>query len=611
VSLYAELKRRGVLKVGGAYVVVAWIVVQVAGLAFPAFDAPAWVLRVFILMAMLGFPIAVVMAWVLEVTPDGLRHEPSPLGNKRMYAIAAGLGALALAWYFVGQPALRGGQVVAPAAAIAAPAAPPSTQVAAPLPSPKSIAVLPFADFSPGRDHGWFSDGLTDEILNALTRTPDLLVSARTSSFQYKDSKLSVPQIARELGVAHVLEGSVRSTPERIRVTAQLIRAADGFHVWSQTYDRDAADMIAIQEDLAKQIAIAMRTSMDPAALADMAQVGTRSVEAYQAYLRGAALEATGAAADYTPAYDFYEHARSLDPTFAAAHARAAQYWLTQLDTANTLSELTTLSTAERGRHFDERIALAIRAAPGKVERLGYEAMQAARDLRLQEAKALYRQFLVERPGDAAAITQVLDLATTTSDPELLAQTLETIWPLAQVRLDVAFAQLNYSYRASDKRLAAERALLLGQRWRDNADVLYQVHRTLLWDRRVEEAAAVLQRYRGLVAATDNTAIPMARQACAEGRRADAEALLEALPPSADPARWHLLMLLGRNAEANALLGEQEGEGNLYGVYGYLVYPQFDPTPFPSLMKVLDREKVRRPPPLAIPFACPPAKASP
>ena len=127
MSLYAELKRRGVLKVGGAYVVVAWIVVQVASIAFPAFEAPGWVLRVFILIAMLGFPIAVVMAWVLEVTPDGVRHEPSHLGNKRVFGIAAGLVALALAWYFVGQPALRVEQAATLARAEAAkPAAAPT-----------------------------------------------------------------------------------------------------------------------------------------------------------------------------------------------------------------------------------------------------------------------------------------------------------------------------------------------------------------------------------------------------------------------------------------------------------------------------------------------------
>ena len=156
--------------------------------------------------------------------------------------------------------------------------------------APKSIAVLPFADLSQAQDQEWFADGLTEEILNALAKTPDLLVSSRTSSFRYKGSTLDIPDIAKELGVAHVLEGSVRSSSNRIRVTAQLIRASDGFHIWSENYDRDLADMIEIQEDLALNIANALETTMDPEALAAMLNTGTRSVEAYEAYLRGLSL---------------------------------------------------------------------------------------------------------------------------------------------------------------------------------------------------------------------------------------------------------------------------------------------------------------------------------
>jgi TolB-like protein len=154
----------------------------------------------------------------------------------------------------------------------------------------KSVAVLPFADLSQNQDQEWFADGLAEEILNALARTPDLLISARTSTFAYKGTDKDIPTIAKELGVAHVLEGSVRRAGERIRVTAQLIRAVDGFHLWSQNYDRDATDIIEIQEDLAIQIANALETTMDPESLTDMVRVGTSSVEAYQAYIHSVAL---------------------------------------------------------------------------------------------------------------------------------------------------------------------------------------------------------------------------------------------------------------------------------------------------------------------------------
>jgi len=196
----------------------------------------------------------------------------------------------------------------------------------------KSIAVLPFADLSQAQDQHWFADGLAEEILNALVKVPDLSVAARTSSFQYRGSSQSIAQIAKELGVAHVLEGSVRSGGDRIRVTAQLIRASDGFHLWSDTYDRQNADMISIQEDLARNIASVLETSMDPEALEQMAQVGTRSVEAYQAYLRGVQLAAESFSIQdgrkkLREAFEQITKALEYDPQFSEAHVRVAEYW--------------------------------------------------------------------------------------------------------------------------------------------------------------------------------------------------------------------------------------------------------------------------------------------
>ena len=162
MSLVAELKRRHVFKVGAAYVVIAWLVIQVASIALPAFAAPPWVLRVFILVLMLGFPFALVMAWAFQATPEGLKLETAPVGNKRMAAIAGGLAALALAWYFIGQPAVRGDRKPAPAAANAT-----RVPIAAPQ---KSIAVLPFVNMSADKDNEYFSDGVSEEILNALAK---------------------------------------------------------------------------------------------------------------------------------------------------------------------------------------------------------------------------------------------------------------------------------------------------------------------------------------------------------------------------------------------------------------------------------------------------------
>jgi TolB-like protein len=314
VSLYAELKRRGVLKVGGAYVVVAWVMVQVASIAFPAFEAPAWVLRVFILVAMLGFPVALVMAWVLEVTPDGLRHEPSHVGNKRMYAISAALVALALAWYFVGQPALRR-EDAARLAAAGAPA--PAPVVAAP--APKSIAVLPFVNMSADKDNEYFSDGISEELLNALVRVEGFGVASRTSSFAYKGSPLGAAAIAKELNVAHILEGSVRKSGTKVRITAQLIDAANDRHVWSQTFDRELTDIFSIQDEIAKAIVVALRGKLDNAgAPAVTVKADTQNMQAYDTYLK--ARERFIARRELPEVVRLYERAIELDPKFARAY---------------------------------------------------------------------------------------------------------------------------------------------------------------------------------------------------------------------------------------------------------------------------------------------------
>jgi TolB-like protein len=580
---------------------------------------PEWGLSLVVALIVLGFPIALVLGWALELTPEGIRRTeavtdseaaqsdasgttPALLGKRTvlvaglLVVLGIGLGA---GWF------LRPVSVPEEVPAADSPATPASTS--RPV-TDKTIAVLPFADFSPARDHEWFADGLTEEILNALARTPDLLVAARTSSFRYKGSTLDVPQIAEELGVAHVLEGSIRSTPERIRVTAQLIRAEDGFHLWSQTYDRDVADMIEIQEDLARNIALAMETTMDPQALADMAKVGTRSVEAYQAYIRGVAT-AFGDAGDIKRGGELFERARTLDPGFAAAHAQAAQFWLSQLDITRINSGLTELSPPEIEAEFKQRIRLAIENAGSSAERAGYEASEALLDSRWRKAIELYRAYLAERPGDLLARGELLNSATRASDRDALNWILDLIWDEAQVRPEAAFWYANYGYRTGDYAGAADRALILAERWSDNYDLLYQMHRTLLWDRRVAEAGQVLERMGQVARGNEPWAmVPLGRQACAEGRRADAEAALAGIEPGNLPLRWHVLMLLGEQEAATDLLMPLEQDGRVYALASFLTYPHFDPHPFPSLMRVLEREQVERPPPVPLPFACPPAE---
>jgi TolB-like protein len=622
VSFFAELKRRNVIRMAGLYLVGAWLLIQIAETLLPIFHTPDWVLQALVVLLALGLLPALVFSWVYELTPDGLRRDaevdPSrsiaPRTAQRMdRLILAGLAAVILVVaadrFWPGATAPDEKPAVAGAASTPAKTA---KSAASEVANAKSIAVLPFADFSPGGDQAWFADGLAEEILNALARTPDLQVAARTSSFRYKGSTLAITQIAAELGVAHVLEGSVRSTAQRVRVTAQLIRAADGFHVWSQNYDRDPADMIEIQEDLARQIATAMQTSMDPQALAAMARVGTASVEAYQAYVQGVGLSLPGSGGEQrSKGYALFEEARALDPGFAAAHARAANYWLIQLNPARSNSVPAADESPEAKRQrFRERIELAIQHAISETDRLAFRAQKALLDLRLREAISLQRAVLAERPHDRDALVALSDLADKVSDPALLDAMRTLMWPRANESPDFAVVYLGTGLGLQlDLGRAADEALELVERWPDNAAVLYQAHRTLLWDRRVDAARQVLERWRETRAPSEDRTFLMlapARQACAEGRRDEVERVLAEIASDDPSRRWLVLMLLGRQDDAAAALMPFEREGNPQALAGFLAYPEFDPSPFPSLVQVLEREQVRRPPPLPIPFACPP-----
>ncbi|MGE4073117.1 MAG: hypothetical protein AB7E72_18265 [Lysobacterales bacterium] len=618
MSFLSELKRRNVIRMAGLYLVGAWLIVQVAETVLPAFEVPGWVLRAIIIVLAIGFVPALVVSWVFELTPEGLKRESEmDPSASRVDRTARKLDvAVIVLLLAVGGMLLWQWQMRAPTAATAPSSPEPlagETPPAAESITDKSIAVLPFADFSQDGDQGWFADGLAEEILNALARTPDLLVSARTSSFKYKGSELAIPQIAAELGVAHVLEGSVRSTPQRIRVTAQLIRAADGFHLWSQTYDRDVADMIEIQEDLALQIATAMQTSMDPAALAEMARVGTRSIEAYQAYMRGVAMPVLSGAKAFKEGYEQFELARALDPTFAEAHRRAANFWLVQLDPTRTASGQVDESPAQMVEQFRARIDAAIQYSANEVDRLSSRSLKAQLNLRFREAVELEKSVLAARPTDRDAVTALLDMSGRLSDQGLFEDTLAQAWAHAFERRELATAHLNYAHRGRDKSKAADQALQLLERWPEDDAMLYQAHRALLWDGRVEQARAVLTRWQQLQSSSPQwSALPPARQACAEGRRADVErALRDDVPLSDVSQRWHLLMLLGRKAEAANALMPLEQSGNTYALAGFLTYVQFDPSPFPSLLQLLEREHIVRPPPVELPFACPPLKDGP
>ncbi len=322
MSLFDELKRRKVFKVGAAYLVVAWLSVQAASIGFPAFDAPPWALRIFILVIFLGFPISLVFAWAFEVTPDGLKTE-GVRGSKRFLLITAGLAALAFAWYFKGQPAYldaRQTQTVSEtvSAGVAAAAAP-----SAPI-SKKSIAVLPFVNMSADKDQEYFSDGISEEILNALAQVKDLKVAGRTSSFQYKGKNNDLRAVGQALGVAHILEGSVRKQGDKVRITAQLIQTDSGFHLWSESYDGDLKDVFQLQESIARSITDKLQVILQGDQVQRLVEAPTKNTEAYTLYLQATQVFNRRDGARFPAAIAQLEQALKLDANFARAHARLA-----------------------------------------------------------------------------------------------------------------------------------------------------------------------------------------------------------------------------------------------------------------------------------------------
>ena len=284
-NLLSEFRRRNVFKVATVYAIVGWLLIQISDTVFPRLNFPDWTITFIIIMVAIGFPIALIFAWSFELTPDGIKKSEEVTPDKSIttetgiklkhtiYAVLVlGLG------YFIWESRFSRTQTTQSEVSV-------NSNVTEKLEI--SIAVLPFADLSEKGDQEWFSDGLTEEILNSLARLPELKVIARTSSFEFKGENKDIKAIAEKLGVDNIVEGSVRRIGDQLRLTAQLIRASDGFHLWSQTYNRTTNDLFEVQEDVAEKIASALDIYLDDERRDAMFETGTRNVEAFEAYLKG------------------------------------------------------------------------------------------------------------------------------------------------------------------------------------------------------------------------------------------------------------------------------------------------------------------------------------
>jgi TolB-like protein/Flp pilus assembly protein TadD len=323
MSFFDELKRRNVFRAGIAYAITAWLIAQIAGLAATSFFAPDWVMKMIITVLILGFPVAMVMAWAYEMTPEGLRRDdgdaPSPANTSKLDRTITIALIAALAYFAYDKFVIAPEREAAIRESVSQQVSETGeTQDSAPaetVESDRSIAVLPFVNMSDDSSNEYFSEGLSEELLNLLVKIPELKVAARTSSFSYKGKDTKIAQIGEELQVAHVLEGSVRKSGNQVRITAQLIKADDGFHLWSETYDRTLDDIFVIQDEIASAVVQSLKVTL----LGTVLEHGTENPEAFALYLQGKFFNDLADPDSLKKALEVLKEAVSIDPEFAPA----------------------------------------------------------------------------------------------------------------------------------------------------------------------------------------------------------------------------------------------------------------------------------------------------
>lgn len=446
MSLFNELKQRNVFKVAIAYTVVGWLLIQVAEVVAPQMNLPEWTPRMITFVVMLGFPVSLVMAWALELTPEGIRKSSG--SNTSVYAIAAVLLALSFYWF------LNKAEQAPPATVVQAPAE--SIVTAPETQDTPSVAVLPFVNMSADEENEYFSDGITEELLNLLVHIDGLRVPSRTSSFAFKGRNTDIKEIASQLEVEHVLEGSVRKSGNRLRITAQLIDVATDTHLWSETYDRELVDIFAIQEDIAARIVEALKLTLAP----QLVRIKrTENLEAYNLYLQGLFLfQKRGNS--LLEAEKLLLQAIDLDPNFAEAHATLAMTYVQMpnyLSTPRQDVHQKTIDAAQR----------ALELKPDLVEASMAIAQIFAVEQRWAESISLFERIVADHPQHALArLWYTVNLTSV----GYLHQALESaeqslrLDPVSGLALDWNARLLIMNGRGEEGASLAERAIQLGRR---------------------------------------------------------------------------------------------------------------------------------------------------
>jgi TolB-like protein/Tfp pilus assembly protein PilF len=307
-SFFAELKRRNVYKVAVGYAVVGWLLIQVATQVFPFFDIPNWGVRLTVLLIVVGFPIALVIAWAFELTPGGIKRTeeadriyPGRSRGRAWIYVVISAGLLSAGLFFLGRYTAPNGNKIAN------------------VPE-KSIAVLPFENLSRDPDNAYFAEGIQDEILTRLAKVADLKVISHTSTQRYKSSPNDLPQIAKQLGVANILEGSVQKSQDQVRVNVQLINAATDAHLWGESFDRKLIDIFAVESEIAAKVADTLQAKLTGPEQHAISIQPTQNTEAYQLYLKGRYFWNKRTGPDLQKAIDYFKQAIDKDPGFALAY---------------------------------------------------------------------------------------------------------------------------------------------------------------------------------------------------------------------------------------------------------------------------------------------------
>ena len=323
-NFFAELKRRNVYKVAVAYAVVSWLLIQAASILFPTFDAPLWAMKVLVALLVLCFLVALVLSWAFEITPEGIKLE-SEIDPKKSITrktgrkivgltIAVAIVAAGLLIFQLIRPQLAAKNQTATGDLISIP--------------PKSIAVLPFDNLSRDPDNAYFCEGVQDEILTRLAKVADLKVISRTSTQHFKSAPDNLTQIAKQLGVAHILEGSVQKAGDQVRVNVQLVNGLNDAHLWAETFDRKLNDIFAVESEIAKTIADTLQAKLSGSEQQAIAARPTENTEAHQLYLKGRFFWNKRTANDLKKSVDYFEQALAADPNYALAYAGLADAYV-------------------------------------------------------------------------------------------------------------------------------------------------------------------------------------------------------------------------------------------------------------------------------------------